>query len=519
MEKWPRHPLIYEINTQIWLYELSQQYGRSVQFDTVPAEEIERIAGCGFDAVWLMGVWTRSPQGRATAMHHPDLRRELQEALPDLQDEDIIGSPYAVRSYSVDPAWGGDESLRQLRAQLAGQGLRLMLDFVPNHLATDHLWTRQHPDYFIQGSQDDLENSPDQYFAVESVVGPRILAHGRDPYFPSWADTAQLNYLNPQARKAMLGELRKIAALCDGLRCDMAMLVTNRVFKETWGQQAQGEEAQLPEFWPEATATIKSLYPGFLFMAEVYWDMEWELQQQGFDLTYDKTLYDRLRWNDPDSVRGHLWAEMDYQARLLRFIENHDELRALAAFGQEKSQAAAAIAATLPGACLFHDGQLEGRKVKAPVQLQRRREESAIPALQDFYRRLIAVAGEDVFREGDWALLTTCPPCDEADTCHNVIAYLWSRGEERRLVVVNLGGEESWGLVLVPLPALRGRKVVLQDLMGEAHYELPGEQLLNCGLCLNMRPYQVHVFEVSTDPPGPQSAGGEGGLSLRRPQR
>jgi hypothetical protein len=499
METWPRHPLIYEINTQVWLYELGQKYGRAVQFDTVPAEEIERLASYGFDALWLMGAWTRSPQARAIVVNYPDLQHECREALPDVQDEDVTGSPYAIYSYSIDPAWGGDEGLRQLRARLAGQGLRLMLDFVPNHLAIDHSWTRGHPEYFVQGSQADLENAPDHYFAVQSVDGPKILAHGRDPYFPPWADTAQLNYLNPRTHAAMLGELSKVAALCDGVRCDMAMLATSRIFKETWGQQAQiapGEEntAEPPEFWREAIAATRSAYPGFLFMAEVYWNMEWELQQQGFDLTYDKTLYDRLRWDSPDSVRGHLRAEMDYQAHLLRFVENHDEQRALVAFGLEKSQAAAAIAATLPGACLFHDGQLEGREVKVPVQLRRRREESPVPALQDFYRRLIAVAGEDVFREGDWALLTTCPPWEEAATCHNIIAYLWTRGEERRLVAVNLGGERSWGLVHVPLPALRGRKVVLQDLMSDTRYELPGDQLLNCGLCLNMSPYLVRVF-------------------------
>lgn len=498
MKNWPKHPLIYEVNSQVWLYELSQRYGRPVQFDTIPAEEIERIAGYGFDAVWLMGVWTRSPRGRSMALQHGGLRREIREALPDAQDEDVTGSPYAVHSYMVSPSWGGDEGLRQLHARLAENGLLLVLDFVPNHLALDHPWTIEHPGYFVQGAPTDLESKPRHYFTVESVEGTKILAHGRDPNFPPWSDTVQVNYLNPQARKAMIGELRRIAALCDGVRCDMAMLVTDKTFRQTWGQQVQPSPKDKPaEFWPEATATVKSLYPGFLFMGEVYWGMEWELQQQGFDLTYDKVLYDRLRWDSPDNVRKHLWADMEYQRRSLRFTENHDEMRAIESFGPEKTRAATTIAATLPGACLLHDGQLEGRRVKTPVQLRRRVEESPVPEVQEFHRRLMAIASEEIFREGNWTLLSNCPPWEGDGSCHNVVAYLWSWGKEHRLIAVNLGDKQSWGLIQVPIPALCGKKAVLQDLLSEARQELPGDRLWNCGLCLEMAPYQAHVFRIT----------------------
>ena len=163
-----------------------------------------------------------------------------------------------------------------------------MLDFVPNHMGLDHPWVEDHPDYFIQGTELDLARAPQNYTWVKRKRGDLLLAYGRDPYFSGWPDTLQLNYANPATQEAMIGELVKIAGQCDGVRCDMAMLVLPDVFERTWGQRA-------PLFWPTATQRVRERVPGFLFMAEVYWDLEWTLQQQGFDYAYDKRLYDRLR--------------------------------------------------------------------------------------------------------------------------------------------------------------------------------------------------------------------------------
>src|SRR5262249_19769450 len=225
-----------------------------------------------------------------------------------------------------------------------------MLDFVPNHTALDHPWVERHPEYYIRGTEADLERESKNYLRVKRAQGDTILAHGRDPYFPGWPDTAQLNYGNPATQEAMILELLRISSLCDGVRCDMAMLVLPDIFEQTWG-------VTTPPFWPVATQRVREVFPEFCFMAEVYWDREWTLQQLGFDYTYDKRLYDRLRGGQARPVREHLYAGLDYQNRLARFLENHDEARAAATFSSEVHQAAATITFLSPGMRFFHQGQ------------------------------------------------------------------------------------------------------------------------------------------------------------------
>src|SRR5262249_13310711 len=207
---------------------------------------------------------------------------------------------------------------------------------VPNHMGPDHPWLQEHPDYFVEGTELDLARAPQNYTWIKGQRGDRLLAYGRDPYFAGWPDTVQLNYANPATQEAMIGELLRIAGQCDGVRCDMAMLVLPDVFERTWGRRA-------PLFWPRATERVRERFPHFLFMAEVYWDLEWTLQQQGFDYAYDKRLYDRLRGGHARPVREHLQAGLDYQNKLARFLENHDEPRAAATFSLEAHKAAAAI--------------------------------------------------------------------------------------------------------------------------------------------------------------------------------
>ena len=168
-------------------------------------------------------------------------------------------------------------------------------------------------------------------------------------------------------------------------------------------------------------------------MAEVYWDMEWTLQQQGFDLCYDKRLYDRLVHDPPESVRGHLQADGAYQQRLIRFIENHDEPRAALTFGSARGRAAAVVMSTLQGARLYHDGQLEGFRTHLPIQLGRQPDEPSDPDLRSFYGRLLRAVAVAQLRCGDWRL------CDCAR---------WSDDSHRHLVclvLVELAGAPSGG--------------------------------------------------------------------------
>ena len=305
---------------------------------------------------------------------------------------------------------GGDAALARLRERLRKRGLRLLLDFVPNHTGLDHPWVEDHPEYYIPGTELDLARAPQNYTWVKRKRGDLLLAHGRDPYFPGWPDTLQLNYGNPATQEAMIGELRKIAGQCDGVRCDMAMLVLPDVFERTWGIQAQ-------PFWPRATQCVRERVPDFCFMAEVYWDLEWTLQQQGFDYTYDKRLYDRLREGHARPVREHFWAGLDYQNKMARFLENHDEPRAAAAFSPGMHEAAAAITFLSPGLRFFHQGQFEGRKKRISPHLCRGPCEPIDPKLQQFYERLLAVLREPAVRDGQWQLLECVPAWEGNWTC------------------------------------------------------------------------------------------------------
>ncbi|HZV81537.1 MAG TPA: alpha-amylase family glycosyl hydrolase, partial [Geobacteraceae bacterium] len=300
MKQWPKYPIIYEINTWAWLHELSRKYVRPVTLATVPSEEWNYLFSLGADAIWFMGVWERSPAGIGVAMQNEGLLEDFSRALHDFSPEDIVGSPYCVRRYVVDDHLGGPDGLAAARNILRERGLRLILDFVPNHVAPDHPWVVEHPEYFIRGDAADLRRDPASFFEA----GGNVFACGKDPYFPAWPDVLQLNAFDPGLRQAVIDTVTDIAGQCDGIRCDMAMLMLNNIFERTWGTRA----GQRPDgdYWTAVIPAIKRRLPEFRFIAEAYWDLEWELQQQGFDFCYDKKLYDRLEHDSAESIRLHL---------------------------------------------------------------------------------------------------------------------------------------------------------------------------------------------------------------------
>jgi glycosidase len=165
MSIWPRFPTLFEINTWVWLSDLTKKAGKPIDLGSVPAAEWDAIAALGFDAVWLMGVWDRSPAGIKIANHNSGLLDDFQRALPDFRLQDNVGSPYCVRGYDVDQHLGGHKGLSQARKKLAKRGLRLILDFVPNHVAPDYSWVAEHPEHFIQGTADDAANDPASYIS------------------------------------------------------------------------------------------------------------------------------------------------------------------------------------------------------------------------------------------------------------------------------------------------------------------------------------------------------------------
>ena len=486
----PRYPSLYQINTRVWLTELSRRLGRAVTLDDVPDAELDHLAEMGFDWVWLLSVWRTGLAGQAVSRGHPGWRREFEETLADLCEEDIAGSGFATTGYTVHPLLGGDAALARLRERLGLHGLRLMLDFVPNHTALDHPWVEEHPEYYITGTELDLARAPEDYTWVKRSGGDRLLAYGRDPYFPGWPDALQLNYGNTATQEAMIAELVKIAGRCDGVRCDMAMLVLPEVFERTWGIPAR-------PFWPEATRRVRDETPGFCFMAEVYWDLEWTLQQQGFDYTYDKRLYDRLRDRHAGPVRDHLRAGLDYQDRLARFLENHDEPRAAATFPPGLHEAAAVVTYLSPGLRFFQRGQFEGRRSARFPHLCREPDESINHELNRFYDRLLAVMHAPAVRDGRWELLDCVAAWEGNRTCDGFIAFAWrGRAGERILVAVNYADSQSQCFVRLPFADLGGRTWRLQDRLGGASYDREGDGLQSRGLFLDLGKWQYHVFEM-----------------------
>jgi hypothetical protein len=495
-----QHPLLYQVNTRASLGELSASLGRRATLDDVPDAALDRLAACRCDWIWPLGIWQTGAAGRASSRANAAWREEFKTALSDLTDDDVSGSPFAVIAYAADRDFGGNEALARFRQRLAERGVRLMLDFVPNHTALDHPWVATHSEFYISGTDDDLAREPANYCRLATPTGPHVFAFGRDPNYPGWPDVLQLNYRHPGVRAAMADELLKVAGLCDGVRCDMAMLLLPEIIQRTWRDRslpAGGAATADSPFWPEAIARVRSKFPKFKFMAEVYWDLEWTLQQQGFDYTYDKRLYDRLHSGDAAGVHTHLQADFDFQRKLVRFLENHDEPRAAAAFPWPMHQAAATITFFVPGLRLLHEGQCEARKIRLSMHLGRRPIETSEPATQAFYGRLLECLSREEVREGQWQLLDCRSAWEGNPTAERFIAMSWTGPSGGRLlVIVNYGPTQGQCFVELGWPNLAGKQIRFRDLMSPANYDRNGNDLAARGLFLDLPPWGYHAFSV-----------------------
>jgi hypothetical protein len=483
----PSRPTVYEINTAVWLERLGRDRGRPLELSEVPDAEWDALAAMPVDAVWLMGVWRRSPAGLRIALADPELDAGNRAALPDLRAADVIGSPYCVRDYVVAERLGGPGALAAARERLAARGLALILDYVPNHVAPDHPWATARPECLLTGTEEELGLHPEAFMRTAGGV----VAKGRDPYFRPWPDVVQLNAYSPALRDAVAETLIALGEQCDGLRCDMAMLMTNEVFASTWGERA-GPPPQT-DYWPTLIGRTKDAHPDVVFIAEAYWDMEWTLQQQGFDLCYDKRLYDRLAHDPAESVRGHLQADGGYQERLIRFIENHDEPRAAATFGPPQARAAAIVMSTLQGARLYHDGQLEGRRTRIPVFLGRGPDERPDSDLRSFYERLLRAVADADLRDGDWRLCE-CMGWPDNDSHRRLVSWCWSSPDSRHLVVVNLSDAPAQARVRLPWEDLRRRTWELTDRLDGQRFQRAGDALADKGLYVALGPWASHFL-------------------------
>ncbi len=491
------HPLLYEINTRCWLRELSERHRRAVTLANVPDAEFARWEQLGFTQIWLMGVWPTGPLARAIALREPGLRSAYDAVLPGWCDADVGGSPYSVAAYDVAPALGGEAGLKAFRSRLHQHGMRLILDFVPNHMGIDHAWLEQRPELFVQCAKEG-----EGTFEQKTAAGSCWIANGKDPYFAPWTDVAQLDYRRAATRAAMQKLLLSIATRCDGVRCDMAMLLLNEVFAKTWAHRPTNEPPPAGEFWSAAIAAVKQAQPDFIFMAEVYWGLEGRLQSLGFDYTYDKQLYDELVARHYPQVQHQLLsAPPECVAASVHFLENHDEPRIAAKLAAGENRAAALAILGLPGMRFLHEGQLDGARLKLPVQLARRPAEPAQPEVRAAYEQLLAAIKLSSVGRGQAQLLPPRCAWDGNPTGQNFLIVQWqAQALEFDLVVVNLAPHRSQCYVTLTVPGLAERHWTLRDRLSEERYVRVGSDIAQQGLYLDLPAHGAQVFHFT---PGP----------------
>jgi len=483
-----KHPVLYEINTAVWLSALALRTGRPVTLGTVPEAEWNFLESLGVDAVWLMGVWRRSEKSRDRALQLAELQREYEQACPDWTPQDVFGSPYAIKEYAPEPRFGDWKDLCIARQQLADRGMGLILDLVPNHTAPDHPWVSKHPDFYVHGSAGKLQEQPDNYYAISEGAEQQIIAHGRDPYFPPWTDTLQLNYWSRNLRRAWKRTIHRLSSYCDGFRCDMAMLALNRVFKSIWGEAI--DEPEAAEFWEE----LLGEFPNLLWIAECYWDTHEELLKLGFDYVYDKELLDCLRLSDHRLLYEHLRRSGSRTNRSVHFLENHDETRSTVVL--PSLRAAALVAFAIPGMKLIHQGQMRGAEVRVPVQLGRARIEAHHEGLRNYYEKLLQEVKRTPLQDGDWSL---CDSLSVSGETSPLFASQWIyRGEISRLLVVNLTRQRSSGRILLK-GISRDRSYRFKECMGETVYRREGKELTEAGLYVILDPGSFHFLEAAAD--------------------
>ena len=485
-----KHPHLYEINTWAWLEELSAQLGGPVKLADVPDSEWDALAKLGFDIVWLMGMWQRSPVSQRIMREDRSNDAAYARALPGWTPADVVASPYAVAGYVPDPRIGTWETLDRVREKLHRRGMGLFLDFVGNHTALDHPWTHEHPEFYFWGTQQDYEQYPSAFYPIPARGGTRFLVLAKDPYFPPWKDVAQLNHFHPGMRAAQLQDLRMIAQHCDGIRCDMAMLHLNDIFARGWSHFLAGVAPTAKEFWEEAHAAV----PRLTLLAEAYWGTETRLLELGFSFAYDKRLYDAVRDENAGDARAVLSALPDYQAHFARFLENHDEARCAAVFGG-RQPAAAAIMGTLPGMRFYNQGELEGRRAQLPITLRMAAPEPEDPATKALFQKILRITNEEIFHSGRWSALDVTP--EGEPTIGNLIVYEWRSKDAWKVIAANLGSWSAQGRVHIGDRASPAFTYDFNDELNEVHYSRTGEELRDVGLFVRLDAHQAHLFDVT----------------------
>ncbi len=329
----------------------------------------------------------------------------------------------------------------------------------------------------------------------------RIFAHGKDPYFPAWVDTLQLNLLHPDLIKAHTENLLHAARQCDGLRCDMAMLALGDVFRGTWGplaDPADGSPCADEDFWTTAIDKLRTEAPDCLLCGEIYWSMEGRMLDMGFDLAYDKAAYDILRHGDGRSLKGYETAVAKRLQSLVRFAENHDESRMAEAFGANRSVAALPLVLWHDGPILVHTGQLRGEQKPAGIHLSRQAPESAVGEIARRSELLLGLwpkLGESLAVEAIPAW-----PGNPSHEC--LVAKAWQSNNRKILLCVNFADHASQARLRLPGSwtdtKVTGGVLEMNDHISGLKISPNRSEVGEAGLFVDLPAWGTHLFEIGT---------------------
>lgn len=509
----PHHGLML-LNTRHFMHEQKEERGEDFTIDKVSQKEWQDTLK-GYDTVWFMGIYEPSPSGQQLAKKYS---YQYEGVYPDLNpEEDVVASPFAIPEYKPNPLIVPDwESWDTMVDKVHGLGKKVMVDFVPNHTAVDHPWAKEHPEYYIQGSQSQYDANPQMYVPVTAEDGKKYyLAHGKDPNYPEWADTLQLNYAEDEVQDVMKNTLLELTKHADGVRCDMAMLPNAGTFLRTWSTHLSEDQQQYireNDFWGKTIPDVKEAAKkqgkdDFTFMAEAYWDKE--KLGDTFDYIYNKELYDHLKGymysgSDKgvfDEIKSHVSYLLGAKERKYHdanFVENHDEEPALAVFG-ESSKAMAALTGILPDSVfLVNDGQPRGRVMRPPMQVNRPpTDEPGNPDMEAFYDRLMQLKQTKLFQDGEYTVLNP-------ETADNILAIQVEDKEKpgtKAVVCINMDGRKDRSVGVIDEIG-KGQNVDVFDLTYGGFVD-NADTTHERGMYVELAPWETQVFFVSDKQPRP----------------
>jgi glycosidase len=484
--EWMPSLVLLAKNAYVWLDQLSRQYQREIRrLDQIPDQELDKLARWGFSGLWLIGLWERS----AASKRIKQLRG----------NPEAVASAYSLFDYQIAGDLGGDESYQVLRDRAWQRGIRLASDMVPNHMGIDSRWVIEHPDWFIS-----LDYSPfpsytfngpnlsweervgiyleDHYYdsTDAAVIFKRVdnwsgstkyIYHGNDGTSMPWNDTAQLNYLLPEVREAVIQTILHVARKFPVIRFDAAMTLAKKHYQRLWFPEP-GTGGAIPtraehgltkdqfdrlfpqEFWREVVDRVTQEVPDTLLLAEAFWLMEgFFVRTLGMHRVYNSAFMNMMRDEKNREYRLVIKNTLEFDPEILKryvnFMNNPDERTAIDQFGNgDKYFGVCAVMATMPGLPMFGHGQVEGFSEKYGMEFRRAYwDETPDKNLIERHEREIfpLLRRRHLFAEvKDFLLYDFFTP--DGSVNEDVFAFSNRSGEDRSLVIYHnrFGDTRGW---------------------------------------------------------------------------